>query len=250
MKKGWVWGVVAGVALLGVCQLRAEALVLINEVLADPAALSGDANGDGIVSATQDEFIELVNTGGDPVSLNQWTLSDLVEVRHLFSDTAVIPSHGFFVVFGGGSPQGVVNAAIASSGGLGLNNTGDTLTLRDAGAVAVDAFTYGAEGGMDVSLTRSPDATGPFVKHNTIGERLFSPGTTEEGLISLLAPGGPADPEPPDADEPDPFDPPSRPSGSPGATDPSPVVPEPSSLWLMGTVLLGVMKPKRRRPTS
>src|SRR3989338_10229504 len=72
-----------GWLVLGVCLVvprNAEAVILINEVLADPSALIGDANGDGVISTTQDEFVELVNTGADPTPLASWTLWDLTGI--------------------------------------------------------------------------------------------------------------------------------------------------------------------------
>ena len=208
----------------------AEAVILINEVLADPPAASGDANRDGLISITQDEFVELVNTGAGPVSLAGWTLSDAVQVRHVFSSSAAIPGSGFFVLFGGGSPQGFANAAIATSGSLGLNNAGDTVTVRDASALPIDAFTYGAEGGMDLSLTRSPDATGAFVKHSAASSSAFSPGATVDGLTSLVPPVQPEE-------EPD-----EVPNPSGGSA-----VPEPASLLLLGAGMLSVSMTRRAK---
>ena len=163
-----------------------EAVILINEVLADPPALTGDANADGVVSSSQDEFVELANTGADSVGLAHWMLSDSIQVRHVFAPADSIPGLGFFVIFG----------STASTGGLSLNNAGDTISLRDSLSMLVDAFSYGAEGGMDVSLTRSPDATGGFVKHTTISSAAFSPGRTVNGSSTLPAPSRSTIPEP------------------------------------------------------
>jgi beta-lactamase superfamily II metal-dependent hydrolase len=173
--------------------------VVIHEIHADPHASQGDANGDGTVSVTQDEFVELANTTWEAIDLSGWTLSDAVGVRHVFANGTVVPPREAVVVFGGGSPTGAFgNAAAnglvftASTGTLGLNNGGDTITLADAGSATVQAVTYGSEGGNDVSLTRSPDLTNaPFVAHTTAsptGAR-YSPGTwaSDGGAFSVPA---------------------------------------------------------------
>ena len=184
--KRWVWVVgIAGWLVGWSGEGRAHAAILINEVLADPSASSGDANGDGVIHSAQDEFVELVNTAVASVSLAGWSLSDLVGTRHTFAATSAVPGLGLFVVFGGGSPQGFLNVAVASSGGLSLNNGGDTLKLRDDHLLVIDALIYGAEGGMDVSLTRFPDATGSFVKHTSVSSAAFSPGKTVDGRLTV-----------------------------------------------------------------
>jgi len=177
------------VLIIGCCSWPqgAHAVILINEILADPPTISGDANHDGISNTTQDEFVELANTGAAPVSLAHWTLSDLLATRHDFSVDATIPGYGFYVVFGGGTPQGFANVAIASTGTLSLNNTRETVTLRDASGTIIDAMSYGAEGGKDASLTRAPDGSSTFVIHTTVTGAPFSPGTTTDGRSTLAA---------------------------------------------------------------
>lgn len=222
-RRAWVLGVGVVTGWL-VVQPCAGAVILINEVLADPPALIGDANRDGTASTTQDEFVELANTGADPVSLAGWTLADDLKTRHLFAADTLIPGFGLFVLFSGGAPAGFAHAATASTGSLGLNNTGDTVFLRDAAAVLIDALVYGPEGGQDTSLTRAPDAVGPFTSHLALNGIRFSPGTTADGRAQLPAP----------------VDIPTPPS--PGA---DPMVPEPASFLLVGLGLLGSVLTRR-----
>ncbi len=160
--------------------------LVINEILADPDSVNGDANGDGVVNTTQDEFVEIANDSDAAVDLSGWTLSDAVGVKHVFPPDTVVPAHCAIVVFAGGAPTGAFGGAvvhIASSGSLGLNNTGDTVTLTDG--VTVVSVSYGGEGGDNQSLTRDPDITGEtFVKHSIAtgsGGALFSPGTLIDG---------------------------------------------------------------------
>ena len=162
--------------------------VVINEISADPDATNGDANGDGAVSTSQDEFVEIVNNSGAPLDVSGWTISDVVSVRHTFPAGTIIANQCAVVVFAGGTPTGAFGGAIvqvASTGQLGLNNGGDSVTLND-GSIDQASYTYGGEGGNNTSLTRSPDITGanPLVQHNTAagsGGALFSPGTQVNG---------------------------------------------------------------------
>ncbi len=160
-------------------------VLIINEILADPLnAPEGDANGDGTSSATQDEFVELYNNTDSDLDVSDWTLADGNGVRHTFPAATVIPAAGTIVVFGGGEPNGSFGGSLvqtASSGALGLNNSGDVITIaRDATAIAT--LSYGGEGGDDQSLTRSPDISGEsFVAHSTVSSAIFSPGTLADG---------------------------------------------------------------------
>lgn len=169
--------------------------VLINEVLADPPdGLAGDANHDGVRSSAEDEFVELVSTGG-AVNMSGWTirtrtLSGSNEVtRHTFPSGSLLLTEEAMVVFGGGNFDpvdplfGCAQVTQPSTAGLSLVNSGLTVLVRDAAGVLVSEFTYGGttglEGDNNQSLTRSPDISGVFVEHTAAegaNGRRFSPG--------------------------------------------------------------------------
>jgi len=146
-------------------------LWVINEFHADPASgLPGDANGDGVRHFGDDEFVEIVNNTGSDVDVSGWTLADGASVRHTFPAGSVVLDGCSTVVFGGDSPTGLFGNSLvqtASSGSLGLSNSGDTVTLNN-GVSDVTSVGYGSEGGDNQSLTLDPDVTGspPYVKHS------------------------------------------------------------------------------------
>lgn len=143
----------------------AEPQVRVSELLADPAAgLEGDANGDGQRSAYADEFVELVNDGGQPVDLGRWTLSDNVSVRFTFPADVTLAPGERLVVFGGGDPAAFdldTDALVFVAEGLYLNNGGDALAVGDADGRTVDRVSYGREGGGDLALVRDGDGLRP-----------------------------------------------------------------------------------------
>jgi hypothetical protein len=169
--------VAIGFALVLCCgALPAQAAVVISEFLADPPAFGQDANGDGVFSSTQDEFVELYNSASQGVSLAGWSLWDSTRRRHTFAEGAWLGPHNYWVVFGGGTPQGFANASLASTGSLGLNNTADTIELFDALGLLQDQVTYGAEANRDVSIVRHPVGGNQWLAHNTVTAAPFSPG--------------------------------------------------------------------------
>ncbi len=162
---------------------------IINELLADPASGdAGDANGDGIRDGSADEFVEIINASGGDVDISGWTLADGFTVRHTFPADTVVADGCAIVVFGGPAPTGAFGLAevqTASTGFLGLNNGGDTVTLNN-GSSDVTSVSYGSEGSNNQSLTRDPDgdAVAAFVQHSaasTSAGTLFSPGTKADG---------------------------------------------------------------------
>ena len=172
-----------------------QPLLIINEVLYDPpSGIEGDANGDGIREAQEDEFIEFVNLGGT-LDLSGYTVHDNAQERHVFPQGTIIPSGGVLVLFGGGNPTGTFGNAIvqtASAGILNMNNSGDFVTVYNSNGEVV--LTFDVEplsNNPDESYTRYPDLNLEpgddgilFYQHAGIGEALgafFSPGTKIDG---------------------------------------------------------------------
>ena len=172
-----------------------QPLLIINEVLYDPpSGIEGDANGDGIREAQEDEFIEFVNLGGT-LDLSGYTVQDNAQERHVFPQGTIIPSGGVLVLFGGGNPTGAFGNAIvqtASAGILNMNNAGDFVTLYNTNGEVVLTFDIEPlSNNPNESYTRCPDLNLEpgddgilFYQHAGIGEALgafFSPGTRIDG---------------------------------------------------------------------
>ena len=76
-----------------------------------------------------DEFIELENTGDQPVSLNGWSMTDASGDTFLFEKDAFIAAHTF-------------KTFLHTETNLSLNNSGDTITLIASDESIVDTQTY------------------------------------------------------------------------------------------------------------
>ena len=164
--------------------------LIINEFLADPDGVSGDANGDGTPDTTEDEFLEIYNTTLSDIDVSGYMINDSSGLRHTFPSGSVIPAGDVIVVFGGGTPTNFSCVTqISSVGFLGLNNGGDTITLLDASSAIVTSYSYGSEGGDNQSLGRDVDITGDFKKHSQITSNPvdFSPGRYNETNIPFSA---------------------------------------------------------------
>jgi endonuclease/exonuclease/phosphatase family metal-dependent hydrolase len=151
------------------------AQVIINEIRANEPG-----------SDTAGEFVEIVNIGGTAANIGGWTVSDGTAVRHTFAAGTMLNPGKAIVVFAGASaiPAGLSNAVTASSGGLSLNNSSDTVTVRDSGGAVRNSFAYtSALAGTDgVSMNRNPDGTaGAFVLHTSISSAQSSAGVRASG---------------------------------------------------------------------
>jgi hypothetical protein len=149
--------------------------IVINELLADP---DSDVNGDGVQDAEDDEFVEIYNSGGIAIDISGWRIEDAVGTRHTFPASTIVQPDEGIVVFGGGGPTGIPSLVqTASTGALGINNSGDNIKLYDNSSTLIDSYSFGSSTN-DVSYARSPDYSGSFVLHTAIAGNPvnYSPG--------------------------------------------------------------------------
>jgi len=188
-KSRWIGFLIVVIFLFKISLV--EASLIINEILFDPpSGLVGDANLDGVRSSGADEFIELYNSGIGGIDISSWSMTDGVATRHVFPLNTIIDPYTFLVVFGGGNPiLPDIKWQIASTGGLSLNNSGDSVTLIDSGSGIIDQVILGKIAGNDQSVNLFLDGEGSeFFLHSTLEQAqgsLFSPGTSVDGKISL-----------------------------------------------------------------
>lgn len=174
----------------GTAVVPAAGDLVLNEVmLADNLS---DTNCDTSTKNSADEFIELVNKSNKTLDLTGVTIDDVASLagtlgsRHTFAAAAsgslTLEPGKAVVVWGAGSPAcaGVSNWFVASSGSLGLNDTGETITVRTGGAspvTIVEKTFASAEIKINISRTLSPDVSGAsYIDHPALGARRWSPG--------------------------------------------------------------------------
>jgi hypothetical protein len=175
------------VSWLSLCYPAFSQSAVINELLPAPAS---DVNGDGIVNSQEDEFIEIVNVSGRLLDISNWSISDQIGIRHIFSVGTALGDRDAITVFGGGSilAHWPGRLQTASSGVLSLNNADEKILLRDQNGVAVDSVSY-LMSTSDISYARLPDFTGTFVLHSSIplGYYHYSPGYSNQYYIPLAS---------------------------------------------------------------
>jgi hypothetical protein len=162
--------------------LSASAQLVINELLYDPSP-GNDVNQDGEANTSQDEFVEIVNTGATSVDIGGYQITDLSGNFFEFPAGTMIGANEAVVVFGGGSPAATLNGATVYTGAPSLNNSGDTITLLDSSFAQLDQVIFEDNVSDDESLNRSPELTGDFAPHTTIPGAVGSesPGTDVTG---------------------------------------------------------------------
>ena len=165
---------------------------VLNEVLYDPPSGSpGDANGDGIRDANDDEFVELINSSANSLDISGYKLYDadrlsINTANHEFPANTILNPGQAVVVFGGGTPTGNFGGSLvfaASGQVLNLNNSGDVLTVKNNNDSVLFSFDVTAlSNNPNESYTRFPDLYGNFTQHDSASTGIsYSPGTRVDG---------------------------------------------------------------------
>ena len=121
-------------------------------------------------------------------------MSDEISTRHTFELGTVLADGCAVVIFGGGTPTGSFGGSLVLVDFLGLNNGGDTVTIRDDGDNLISAVSWASGGiGDGFSANLDPDLTGTaFIGHpdltGSVGRA--SPGTFADGTVFCTPAGG------------------------------------------------------------
>jgi len=170
--------------------LPVENALAINEFLADPTASGGgvDANGDGSVEATEDEFVEIINRSGSAVDLSGYQIVDADGNSYTFPSNTTIPAGNSATIFGGGTPTGI--PGFTDTGLPALNNGGDDILLEDDQGDVVQSLTYPVSGAVPtsegVSTARNVNAVGGFAPQDAFGpQTAATPGQNNDSGDAL-----------------------------------------------------------------
>jgi hypothetical protein len=156
--------------------------LVLNEALVNvPGGDQGDANGDGIRDAYDDEFVEIVNRTDRTLDLTGVTVRNGSSDKFVFGPTCLGPQQAA-IVFGGGTPaeQPDILVRVASSR-FAFGNSGGSVVLAGADGTLLGAVNY--SNAPAEALTLSPQLAGAeFVPHGSLSEGiLLSPGTCAQG---------------------------------------------------------------------
>ncbi|MCB0203342.1 MAG: lamin tail domain-containing protein, partial [Anaerolineae bacterium] len=124
--------------------------VTLNEFMPHPVS---DWNDDGIISETNDEYIEIHNANAFAVDLSGWMLDD-ADVPN--TDPYILPPGTIIQPFD-------VRVFFSAETGVRLNNTGDSARLLFPDGTLVDEYIYSAsQVGDDVAFSRTINGGGEW----------------------------------------------------------------------------------------
>lgn len=123
--------------------------VFLNEVL--PSPRDHDWDGDGHAT-TEDEWVEIINLGDDPVNLEGWKLDDIADGG----------SRPYTFPPGSSIAPGAYRLVFRAESGVALNNQDDQARLLAPNGEVIDLIAWSANPGYDLSGGRYPDGNGPW----------------------------------------------------------------------------------------
>jgi hypothetical protein len=167
-------------------EMPTSSTLVLNEILVNvPSGLQGDANGDGIRHAHDDEFLELVNIGERPLIMTGVSIANDRSVRFVFPPYCLHPLTAA-VVFGGiepgaTPPSGPGFEAFVSERRFAYANDGGTARILDATDREILRLDYGRSPAQSLALF--PELYGQrYITHGELADgRLMSPGTCADG---------------------------------------------------------------------
>ena len=171
--------------VLGLTSLRADGQqrrqsprVLINEIMADPAAVP-DQRG---------EWIELYNPGRRPIDLRGYSIVSGGGPSHVIARSLIIAPDSYAVLARVGDPRSnggiVVHYSYGAS--LSLANGRDWIALRDPTGATIDSVAW-----RTVVAGASWGVRDPTIENASVDERSWVRATTTYGLRDRGTPGRP-----------------------------------------------------------
>ena len=162
--------------------------IVINEVMANPAAVTDDAG----------EWVEVHNTGSTAINLQGWQIVSDGDATHTIASSVSVPAGGYVVLarVGARTRNGGVVAQYVYGTGVNLTNSGDWLALRDAADVTIDSVAWstapnGASRGVRDPSADNTDVDGASWLTSTStfgrGDR-GTPGRVNDGFVAPPAP--------------------------------------------------------------
>ena len=137
-------------------QAFADGVLQLNEILAAPAR---DWDGSGAFSSRDDEWVEVINSGNAPLTLDGFLLTDGDSIPRFALSGTLAP--GAVLLVTGKMSWDWEKLVGQPAFGLSLGNTGDAVVLWKivgADTVVVDSYTYRSfESAADRSVGRAID---------------------------------------------------------------------------------------------
>lgn len=197
------------IAGLFVWAVPAKGAMVINEIMYNPKN-AGDSLG---------EWFEIYNPDG-ALELQGYSISDTSKSQEI-STSLIIPL-GDYLVFGKSSnlaENGGVNVDYLFSFSLN-NSSAETLSILDPGGAVVDSITFGPGTGY-------PETDGASIYYNGIGDHHQGENWQSAGDLGMVYGLGDF--------------------GTPGADNAVSAVPEPGSLLLIGSGIIGILFSRKAR---